>query len=159
MKIFKLLMIMMAIPLYAIASFDDQVSAHQNVKGYQIDKTVKKVLSKDYKIPIQQFFPGKYTIKLEDDEGERIGLCVYNINSKKCEKRCEVISLHINKEYQGKKIGTALMHVVIDHARKEECKDVFLSSMYTAICFYEKLGFREKIKSKYRHTAHMKKGL
>ena len=55
---------------------------------------------------------------------------------------CEIVSLDSLREGQG--LGTKLLNAVVDEARKQNCKRVFLSTTNDnlhALCFYQKRGF------------------
>ncbi len=173
MNKFKLLMIMMAIPFSILAHFDD--------------KTIDQILSKDYVIPVKEvnsFVDSKgkivkreYEVLLINMQNEQIAECSYSIylqkvqHEKSCfgiehknkdeefQKVCEIGLICINKKYTNQRIGTALMNHIIDHARKEKCEKISLDSVFTAISFYEKLGFDRISQGSYSFTKKMEKDL
>jgi len=74
---------------------------------------------------------------VEDGE-EWIGLLTFHIK----DNECEVTSMDSLCEGQG--IGTKLINAVLDEARKQKCKRVFLSTTndnMNALRFYQKRGF------------------
>jgi len=173
MKMFKFLMILIAIPLCSLAHFDDE--------------TVDQISSKDYVIPVKEvnsFVDSKgkivkreYEVLLINMQNEQIAECFYSIylqkvqHEKSCfgiehenkdeefQKICEIRLICINKKYTNQKIGTALMNHIIDHARKEKCEKVSLDSEFSAISFYEKLGFDKSSQGYCQFTKKMEKDL
>ncbi|SHH70716.1 Acetyltransferase (GNAT) family protein [Caloranaerobacter azorensis DSM 13643] len=74
-------------------------------------------------------------------ENDIIGLITYNI----IDDECEIVSLDSNQENLG--IGTKLINLVIDKARKSNCRRVWLittNDNTKAIRFYQKRGFNMK---------------
>jgi GNAT superfamily N-acetyltransferase len=70
--------------------------------------------------------------------GDWIGVATYTIR----EKECEIVSLNSLEPNQG--IGTALVEAVIEEARRQNCRRVFLSTTNAnlhALGFYQRLGF------------------
>jgi len=73
-----------------------------------------------------------------EDENEWIGLITYIIKN----NECEVTSLDSLREGQG--IGTRLINTVVDEARKQNCKRVFLittNDNLRALGFYQRQNF------------------
>lgn len=73
-----------------------------------------------------------------EDERDWMGLLTFFIKG----NQCEVISLDSLREGQG--IGTKLMNAVVEEARKQNCKRVFLTTTNDnmhAFRFYQKRGF------------------
>jgi ribosomal protein S18 acetylase RimI-like enzyme len=73
-----------------------------------------------------------------EDEREWVGLLTFFIK----DRECEVTSLDSLREGQG--IGTKLMDSVVEEARKQNCKRVFLITTNDnthALRFYQKRGF------------------
>ena len=67
------------------------------------------------------------------------GFVTYNIQN----DSCEIISLNSLKENQG--IGTALMDEVLNEARKQNCRRIFLfttNDNLHALGFYQQRGFK-----------------
>ncbi|WP_334076653.1 GNAT family N-acetyltransferase [Paenibacillus sanfengchensis] len=80
------------------------------------------------------------------DEGT-LGTISYLIEN----EDCEIVSLESKKENHG--IGSALLQLVIDHAKKANCKRVWLvttNENIRAIRFYQKRGF--DMKAIHRHA-------
>lgn len=48
----------------------------------------------------------------------------------------------VHRDYEGKGIGSALIHHIIEEAKKAGCYKVILSCFDDRIPFYERLGFR-----------------
>jgi len=79
--------------------------------------------------------PGVIAVDLN---GENIGLITYQIE----QNQCELITLDSLREGQG--VGSALIRAVIQRARSEHCKRVWLvttNDNLNAIRFYQKRGF------------------
>jgi len=73
-----------------------------------------------------------------DDGKEWIGLLTFFVK----DNECEVTSLDSLREGQG--IGTELMEAVVEEARKQNCKRLFLittNDNMNALRFYQKRGF------------------
>jgi len=74
-----------------------------------------------------------------EDGNEWIGLLTFLIK----DNECEVTSLDSLREGQG--IGTKLIDAVLEEARKQNCRRVFLSTTndnMNALRFYQKRGFK-----------------
>lgn len=74
-------------------------------------------------------------------ENDIIGLITYNI----VDDECEIVSLDSKQENQG--IGTKLINLVVDKAKKSNCRRVWLittNDNTKAIRFYQKRGFNMK---------------
>ncbi|HVP07631.1 MAG TPA: GNAT family N-acetyltransferase [Candidatus Acidoferrum sp.] len=75
---------------------------------------------------------------VEDESGERIGLITYQMNT----GECEIVTLNSSMRQFG--IGSALIAAVIEIARAERCRRVWLittNDNVNAIRFYQLLGF------------------
>ncbi len=75
---------------------------------------------------------------ISKQEGKIAGLITYNI----AKKDCEIVTLNSKIENEG--LGTQLINKVINVARKNECKRVWLittNDNVNAIRFYQKRGF------------------
>ena len=73
-----------------------------------------------------------------EDDSEWIGLLTFIVNH----GECEVTSLDSLREGQG--IGTKLMDIIVDEARQQNCKRIFLittNDNLNALGFYQKRGF------------------
>jgi hypothetical protein len=73
-----------------------------------------------------------------EDGAEWVGLLTFVVSG----GGCEVTSLDSLREGQG--IGTQLIHAVVEEARKQNCRRIFLSTTNDnlhALRFYQKRGF------------------
>ena len=72
------------------------------------------------------------------DGHEWVGEITYNFSK----DGCEIVTLDSNREGQG--LGTKLINAVVEEARKQHCKRVFLittNDNLNALGFYQKRGF------------------
>lgn len=68
--------------------------------------------------------------------------CVGEITYRLCEEDCEIVTL--DSECEGQGLGTRLIDAVVEEARKQNCRRVFLittNDNLNALGFYQKRGF------------------
>jgi N-acetylglutamate synthase-like GNAT family acetyltransferase len=111
------------------------------------DKTwIKKFIQKHWgsnQIVVHKtkYYPYKLKGFLAENSKEKLGLITYKIENEKC----EIITLDSIKE--NKEIGTKLVKLVFEKAKKKGCKLIWLittNDNIKAIYFYQKLGFQLK---------------
>jgi GNAT superfamily N-acetyltransferase len=71
-------------------------------------------------------------------DGQPQGLLIYHLKN----NECEIVVL--NALIKGKKIGSTLVHSVINMVREKKCNRVWFittNDNTDALCFYQKLGF------------------
>ncbi len=87
----------------------------------------------------RSFYPHTKEGFIERRDGRIVGLLTYHID----DNGMELLSLNSTLEGQG--IGSSLMLNVIETARKQKCKRIWLATTndtLRAIGFYQRLGFR-----------------
>jgi predicted GNAT family N-acyltransferase len=101
-----------------------------------------EVFVKEQAVPIEEEWDG-----LDDDAlhllavgptGEPIGTNRLLIH----EKTGHIGRMAVMKSWRGKGVGLALMQTMLEIARKQGLKDLFLNAQTYAIPFYEKVGFK-----------------
>ncbi|WP_427338471.1 GNAT family N-acetyltransferase [Caloranaerobacter sp. DY30410] len=112
----------------------------------KIRKKVCNFIAENWGSPImvsrdKKHFIDKLPGYLAMRENDIIGLITYNI----IDDECEIVSLDSKQENLG--IGTKLINLVIDKAKKSNCRRVWLittNDNTKAIRFYQKRGFNMK---------------
>lgn len=115
---------------YKEVSNDDRKWVHAFIKKYwSSDKVV---------VHNTIYYPENLDGFFAEYKSKKIGLITYLIKDKKC----EIVTINSLIENQG--IGSNLVELVINDAKKKRCKNVWLittNDNINAICFYLKLGF------------------
>jgi ribosomal protein S18 acetylase RimI-like enzyme len=83
-----------------------------------------------------------YTISAASSAGEIVGGAFGNIVMRDNERFCIVNKLWVHQNHRKNKLGTKIMHELIQHAKNENCQSIRLETRaLQAQEFYEKLGF------------------
>ncbi len=105
-----------------------------------IDKFIKvHWQSKQVVVHKTIYIPSELNGFIAENRTEKVGLVTYQIKN----RNCEIVSLNSIKENEG--IGAKLVKLVVNQARKLNCKKVWLittNDNIKAIYFYQKLGFQ-----------------
>lgn len=82
-----------------------------------------------------------------EDEEKVVGWAAISPTSSRCAyKGCVEMSVYIDKDFQGRKIGTALVHKLVSEVQKQGYWSIFsavISSNTASIALHKKCGFRE----------------
>ena len=125
-------------------------------KARKKDKKFIKILDKENMAPIMHSYGVKYYGNMFEpfkskncfilELSKPIGFAYFDIS----EKKLDIWSIQIKKEFSRRGFGTKLMKYIIDYARKEGIRKVILEAHKnnkSSVNFYKKIGFK-KIKSK-----------
>ena len=84
----------------------------------------------------------------ENDSGDLLGTCIVYRLERRCSHVVQLTTLAINPNFHRQGFGTAFVHTLIDHLRKDlSIKRIELFAEVDnrgALNFYEKLGFRNE---------------
>lgn len=121
----------------------------RNKDGFTLDvdqyKTCNEIADKLYdynyeKSKIEVESP--YTLYAAPSTGEVVAGAHGNIVVRNNERFCVINELWVDKSHRKNKLGTKIMHELIQHAKNKKCQSIRLETRaWQAQGFYEKLGF------------------
>jgi glucosamine-phosphate N-acetyltransferase len=104
------------------------------------NKRADKILSEIKSSPFYKIFVAV------NDNGQIIGSITLLIEQKFIHDGAKVGHIEdvtTSKKYEGKGVGTALVHKALDYAKENNCYKVILDCSRRNIQFYQRIGFRE----------------
>ena len=113
-------------------------SWHETYVGLMPDDYLKNI-TLDKCIEMAHKWPqNTFLLKLNE---KTVGFCCVG-ESADPEGATEIVAIYLLKEYQGKKLGYALLNnIILEHAKNEKIVLWVLESNEKAISFYNKFGF------------------